>query len=568
MKFNYLLIFAFMLNLMSCSDKEFDAEPPTVDVGDGSDEDPDDEDESDDNTGAGYKFKVYMDISNGPEIRRLENKDLWNIVAENCDGPWLLTWELRKGGYYIDETYGMERKQKLGKAFKNKDGIVELPYHWSWYSQPIPHHEQVCLDCGWNVKGTVIYYEEKNLTSVILPDGVEMPDPNKSDIKLPTVSTLKGIHNDHEVYMLAREWITNQPPTKEFDKSLSVLDGVCFEFQVPYKDCKPPKNFWTGIKYALDNNKKVFLLMPAPNNTAYFETYSYLEGVKILFNDVKTNVGEEALYNENLYFIPNSYDWDKKYYRNVPETTPDGQIANTATGAALWLLCQRDPGLYIEPEVKKGALPEEWKVATIGQSRYETSVYKNNDIYVLSGGGYDGSAPQQKDVEPFNGTTKDKCVFMYKEVSNDFEIVAKVLLPPHTDRWGRCGIMLRSGLAEDDIFASVTLAAGHGKNFQYRDIKGGKSVKVNPLDYDNGPMWVKMIRKGNEIEAFYSFEENTPASWISLGKKTFSSLPSNLFVGLTSTNHSADIPYQAQQRFQDIYQKLNYPGYITNLTIK
>ena len=92
MKFNYLLIFAFMLNLMSCSDKEFDAEPPTVDVGDGSDEDPDDEDESDDNTGAGYKFKVYMDISNGPEIRRLENKDLWNIVSENCDGPWLLTW--------------------------------------------------------------------------------------------------------------------------------------------------------------------------------------------------------------------------------------------------------------------------------------------------------------------------------------------------------------------------------------------------------------------------------------------------------------------------------------------
>lgn len=506
----------------------------------------------------GYKFKVYMDISNGPETRRLIDKNLWPIVSDNCDGPWLLTWELRKGTYFIDPTYGMERKAALGAAFKNKEAIIEVPQHWSWDAMEIPLHEQVALDCGFTRKGVVYYYEDASVTSVLFVPNVQIAQEAKPTLFYPTVDFVMNKHSAfHEVYLLAREWRTNLPPQKQFDKSLDACHGVCFEFQVPYKNNTPPTNMWDGIRYALQTNKKVMLLMPAPNNINDKECYTYLDGVKKLFNDVKLNLGEDALKNENLIFIPNTYDWDKKYYRIVPEITPDGQIANTGAGAALWLLMQRNPELYTEPAQRKNAIGNDWKTAEIGTNPVPGEVFQYNDTLVIRGGGYDGSAIQQKDSEPFLGTTADKQFFMYKRVSGDFEISGRVLLTPMSDRWGRVGFMARETLDAGSKFAAMMASSGAGTTLQYRTELNAKSLMANTANLNITPVWLKLKREGSVLTAYSSNDGN---SWTSVGSPTIS-LSNELYIGLMTSSHAQT----GALAFNVDLTK--YPAYLSNLQL-
>lgn len=506
-----------------------------------------------------YKFKVYMDISNGPETRRMIDKSLWPIVSDNCDGPWLLTWELRKGTYFIDATYGMERKAALGAAFKNKEAIIEVPQHWSWDSQEIPLHEQVALDCGFTRKGTVYYYEDASVTSVLFVQGVQIAQEAKPTLFYPTVDFVMNKHSAyHEVYILAREWRTDQPPQKQFDKSLDACHGVCFEFQVPYKSNTPPTNMWAGIRYALQNNKKVMLLMPAPNNINDKECYTYLDGVKKLFNDVKQNVGEDALRNENLIFIPNTYDWDKKYYRIVPEVTPDGQIANTGTGAALWLLMQRNPNLYNMPAQRKNPVENGWNTTEIGTNPIAGEVFQYNDTLVIRGGGYDGSAVQQKDSEPFLGTTADKQFFMYKRVTGDFEISGRVLLTPLSDRWGRVGFMARESFDAGSKFAAMMVSSGAGTTLQYRSDLNSKSLMANSANLYITPVWLKLKRVGSVLTAYTSGDGT---NWTQSGTPSVT-LSDELYLGLMTSSHAQT----GALAFNIDLTK--YPAYVSNLQIQ
>ena len=471
-----------------------------------------------------YNYKVYMDISN-TETKRLIDTAYWPIVAKHADGPWMLTWELRKGWFKDD----IQRKRALGNAFKNKDAIIEIPWHDSWGYSEYPLHIEVTDDCGFNSVG-IVYYNE---------------DVGNSMLTQERLDIVKGtLGPKYELYMLARNF------NDTYKARIEQVQGVCFEFQVPFRWPQFMDGIYQGTKWAIDLGKKVFYLIPPPNhlNTDH-DSYEYLKGVKAFFNTLKTELGDEYLGHENFYFVPNVYNWIKKHYRIKPETLPDGRIANTGTGAALWLLSQRDSTIYKEPEnLTKSPLPAEWTASDIGSNLEEGFAYTYNDTFVIGGGGYDGSASQGGTDQPCLGTDSDKMHFVWKRITGDCQITAQVLVPSLSDRWGRAGVMIRDSLTPGSKFAAVYATSGEGSAYQFRTENDQKSLgNAQPEDFT--PLWVKLERKGNVFRGFTSSNKTT---WMLRGKPEII-MNDDVYIGINATNHS--------------HLGINEPAYITDIEI-
>lgn len=259
------------------------------------------------------QYKVYLDISNGitPELL---HKETWSYVAQHCDGPWMLTYDLRVDtGFWT-----MAKKQELGSVFTQKDTYVEIPLKKTWDKNKEFDHIKVTEDCGFHIKGVVWYREPEALLSMAQLDQVNLDFGSKFD----------------EVLILARTW------KDEYIPLLEKADGIVFEFALPYRFDFIPKTIPEGVKWALDHHKKAFLLMPPSPDSAYLNN-RYINASKDFFYTLKNTIGDERLNSPDLAFIPAAYNWHKKKIHLTPEINADGTTPNTASGFAYWLLQQK-----------------------------------------------------------------------------------------------------------------------------------------------------------------------------------------------------------------------------------
>jgi len=142
----------------------------------------------------------------------------------------------------------------------------------------------------------------------------------------------------------------------------------------------------------------------------------------------------------------------------------------------------------------------------------------------------------------------DEFRYAYKQLSGDGEISARVLSATNTDGWVKAGVMIRETLDPSSKHAimAITPTVSHGVAFQNRVTTSGDSFSAH---HDVGlsyPLWVRLVRQGSQITAYYS---QNGVNWVQVPPGTGGDasrnpqtilMNANVYIGLALTSHNAD----------------------------
>jgi hypothetical protein len=183
------------------------------------------------------------------------------------------------------------------------------------------------------------------------------------------------------------------------------------------------------------------------------------------------------------------------------------------------------------------AMPTGWTTGTIGTPPVTGCAAKPQSGSLVVRGV--GNVP---------GATSDAFPYVYKTVSGDITIIAKVAGLPSTDLLGdgpRAGIIFRSSTATNASFIWLVQEA-NGAIGNYRRPVDGGSATFGPtyaqgtVNNQLGQAWIKMVKVGNTISSYYSTSTNPEStnSWSLLNTHTDVTLGSNFLVGFTAFNYN------------------------------
>jgi hypothetical protein len=146
--------------------------------------------------------------------------------------------------------------------------------------------------------------------------------------------------------------------------------------------------------------------------------------------------------------------------------------------------------------------------------------------------------------------TADEFRYMYKQLSGDGEIVARVdrIAGPGTNTWAKAGVMIRETIAAGSTHAFCCITPGNGKSFQNRTVADSTSYNSNTGGYV-APYWVKLVRQGNQFTGYHSFNGVDwvlqPVSGETPNPQTIN-MATNVLIGLAFTSHENDVLRVAQ----------------------
>jgi regulation of enolase protein 1 (concanavalin A-like superfamily) len=165
-----------------------------------------------------------------------------------------------------------------------------------------------------------------------------------------------------------------------------------------------------------------------------------------------------------------------------------------------------------------------------------TDSWTHQDIGAV---GLAGGASQSGGVFEVRGAgadiwgTADAFHFLYKRVTGDGELIARVTSVSNTNAWAKSGVMIRETTSSGSRHATMFSSAGRGLAFQRRPTTGGTSVStagaLNPP-----PMWVRLVRAGSTFTASQSVDGVT---WTVVGAQTIT-MPAEALWGLAVTSHN------------------------------
>jgi regulation of enolase protein 1 (concanavalin A-like superfamily) len=183
-------------------------------------------------------------------------------------------------------------------------------------------------------------------------------------------------------------------------------------------------------------------------------------------------------------------------------------------------------------------LPDGWfcgdvgAVGAEGDCDYHPAVGDDlTDRWVVHGSGADIWGPA------------DEFSFAATLMRGDFAVTARVASVENVDRWTKAGIMIRDwdgrspagggpGARHASFFVTPTTVKGTA--FQRRPTTGGPSVHTaGPVT--TAPVWLRLVRRGNSITAFYRKQTIDP--WTHLGTQTFTGLPDPMMAMLVVSSH-------------------------------
>ncbi len=106
----------------------------------------------------------------------------------------------------------------------------------------------------------------------------------------------------------------------------------------------------------------------------------------------------------------------------------------------------------------------------------------------------------------------DEFRYAYKRLSGDGSIIARVVRVDNTDQWAKAGVMIRETLDGYSVHGFMCVTPAGRRAFQNRPLLGGESFTAgSDPNSITVPCWVKLVRQGNSITAYYS-ENGT--NWI------------------------------------------------------
>jgi hypothetical protein len=143
--------------------------------------------------------------------------------------------------------------------------------------------------------------------------------------------------------------------------------------------------------------------------------------------------------------------------------------------------------------------------------------------------------------------TADQFRFVYKSLSGNGSIVARVDSLVRADAWTKVGVMIRETLEAGSRHAAVVVTPDNGVSFLQRPTAGAASQQVNQTGL-KAPYWVKLTRTGNTFTAQRSAEG---ATWVNITNDPAASsvdvtMAANVYLGLAVTSHNAAAQTTAQ----------------------
>ena len=143
----------------------------------------------------------------------------------------------------------------------------------------------------------------------------------------------------------------------------------------------------------------------------------------------------------------------------------------------------------------------------------------------------------------------DEFRFVYKSLTGNGTIVARVDSIIEMDPWTLAGVMIRESLDAGSKFAAVAVTAQNGCRFRARvasstDAVSDTSVATPEQMAITAPYWVKIERNDNQFNGYYSADGTswTPMVW---NPQTIS-MGTNIHIGLAVTSHSSGNPTVAE----------------------
>lgn len=159
----------------------------------------------------------------------------------------------------------------------------------------------------------------------------------------------------------------------------------------------------------------------------------------------------------------------------------------------------------------------------IGSFTPAGSYGENSGTYTVNGAGSD------------IWNNSDQFQFVYKSLSGDGTIIARVDSVENTDVWAKAGVMFRNTLDAGSIHALMAITPGNGAAFQYRSSTNGNSTNNNVTGY-TAPYWVRITRSGN---TFTGYRSSNGTTWTQVGSPVTLPMNSTVYVGLAVTSHSS-----------------------------
>jgi len=108
--------------------------------------------------------------------------------------------------------------------------------------------------------------------------------------------------------------------------------------------------------------------------------------------------------------------------------------------------------------------------------------------------------------------TADQFRYVYKRLSGDGSIVARVDYLMNTSGWAKAGVMIREGLDAGSSHAMTVVTPANGVAMQYRPVMNQTSFGINEAGLV-APYWVKLTRSGSSFTAERSEDG---INWVSI----------------------------------------------------
>lgn len=193
---------------------------------------------------------------------------------------------------------------------------------------------------------------------------------------------------------------------------------------------------------------------------------------------------------------------------------------NLVDTAAVALLEQWIPSVTTPPTPP---LPSPWQHADIGTVALAGDATPTGSGFTLRASGDD------------IWNQADAFQFMYRDLTGDGQLIARVLTLKNTDGWAKAGVMIREDLSPGSRHALTAVSASNGLAFQRRGATGGDSAHTGA----NGaaPAWVRIVRSGI---TFISYTSADGVTWQEIGRTNIA-MGTTVKIGLCLTSHNQSV---------------------------
>jgi regulation of enolase protein 1 (concanavalin A-like superfamily) len=129
--------------------------------------------------------------------------------------------------------------------------------------------------------------------------------------------------------------------------------------------------------------------------------------------------------------------------------------------------------------------------------------------------------------------TADGLQYVYKRMSGDGSIVARVNSISNTHAWAKAGVMIRETTSPGSPHAMSLVSAAKGLALQFRPTADGAS-QSGPIASGTAPQWVKLERRASTFIASVSTDG---LAWRELGRATIV-MSDDVLAGVAITSHN------------------------------